>query len=142
MQAGGHCGQYIADHLLKTGKNITALTRKGSPSKITAGILIKEVDYDDPATLVSALEGQDCLIITISVFAPPDTQSKLVQAAAEAKVPWIMPNEWGGDTSGIIGRETLIGPPIMKNRELIDSLGVSSWISLACGFWYEFSLAG
>jgi hypothetical protein len=142
MQAGGHCGKFITDYLLKTGKHITALTRKGSSNKIAAGVAIKEVNYDDPATLVSALEGQDCLIITLSVFAPQDTQSKLVNAAAEAKVPWILPNEWGGDMSGDIGREALIGPPVMQNRELIDSLGVSSWISVACGFWYEFSLAG
>jgi hypothetical protein len=100
------------------------------------------VDYDDPVSLVSALQGQDCLIITLSVFAPRDTHGKLVRAAAEAKVPWVLPNEWGGDMTGSIGQDVLIGPVVAQNRELIESLGVSSWISLACGFWYEFSLAG
>lgn len=34
-----------------------------------------------------------------------------------------------------------IGPGKARDRELIESLGLS-WIGLTCGFWYEHSLAG
>lgn len=38
-------------------------------------------------------------MITLSGFAPADTQEKLIRAAADAGVPWILPNEWAPDTA-------------------------------------------
>nr|GAT46862.1 predicted protein [Mycena chlorophos] len=38
--------------------------------------------------------------------------------------------------------ENRIGLPFFAARTLVEKLGVSSWISLACGFWYEWSLVG
>ncbi len=100
------------------------------------------VDYNDPSSLSSALKGMDALIITMAVTAPPDTQSKLIHAAADAKVPWVFPNEWGLDhTDESLAKETLIGEGIIKARQLIESLGVSSWVAIVCGFWYEYSLS-
>ena len=84
----------------------------------------------------------DVLIITMAVTAPPDTQSKLIHAAADAKVPWVFPNEWGLDhTDESLAKDTLIGEGIIKTRQLIESLGVSSWVAIVCGFWYEYSLS-
>lgn len=100
------------------------------------------VDYNDPSSLSSALKGMDVLIITMAVTAPPDTQSKLIHAAAEAKVPWVFPNEWGLDhRDESLAKETLIGEGIIKTRQLVESLGVSSWVAIVCGFWYEYSLS-
>ena len=68
------------------------------------------VDYNDPSSLSSALNGMDVLIITMAVTAPPDTQAKLIHAAANAKVPWVFPNEWGLDhTDDSLAKDTLIG---------------------------------
>lgn len=104
---------------------------------------IKKVNYEDQDTLVEALQGQDALIITLGVFTPPDTQTKLIEAAATANVPWILPNEFGRDNvDSEMGKDDLLGAAKAKYRGHIEALGRSSWIAVTCGFWYEFSLAG
>jgi NmrA-like family len=91
---------------------------------------------------VTALKGQDALIITLAFNAPPDTQKKLIEAAVTAGVHWIVPNEFGNDGSDDKrNAEIRVGVPKKAVREHIEKLGVS-WIGISCGFWYEFSLAG
>lgn len=142
--AGGRVGKFIVEELLKTGKHtVTAITRTDGKNVLPSGVRIAKVDYSDPSSLISALQGQDALIITMSVFAPPDTQTKLIEAAAAANVPWVLPNEFGGDPLNVEqGKDSFLGARKAKYREHIEELGKSSWIGIACGFWYEFSLAG
>lgn len=79
----------------------------------------------------------------MNVRSPPDQQQKLIRAAGDAGVPWIIPNEFGNDGENEqLGRDIVIGPPKQKDREFIESLGKSKWVGIACNFWYEFSLAG
>ncbi len=59
----------------------------------------KHVDYDKPETLVEALRGQDALVITLSGHTPKETEARLINAAGEAGVAWILPNEWSPDTA-------------------------------------------
>lgn len=74
--------------------------------------------------------------------APRDVHSKLVQAAAKAGVPYIMPNGYAGDIDNIkLGEDTLLGPVAKANRNEIERLGMH-WITVCCGFWYDYSLAG
>lgn len=74
--------------------------------------------------------------------APRDTHSKLVQAAAKAGVPYVIPNGYAGDIDNIkLGEETMLGPIAKANRDEIERLGMQ-WITVCCGFWYEYSLAG
>jgi hypothetical protein len=121
---------------------VTAITRADSTSSLPTGVQVKKVDYSDQPSLVSALQGQDALIITMSVFAPPETQTKLIEAAASANVPWILPNEFGGDPLNVEQeKDTFLGAAKAKYREHIEELGKSSWIAIACGFWYEWSMA-
>lgn len=71
-----------------------------------------------------------------------DTHSKLVQAAAKAGVPYVMPNGYAGDIENIkLGEDTLLGPVAKANRDEIEKLGMQ-WITVCCGFWYDYSLAG
>ena len=106
-------------------------------------MLVKKVDYNDHSSLVEALKGQDALIVTMGVTAPPDQQSKLFEAAAAADVPWVIPNEFGGDgLNEEVGKDTFLGEAKKKERDHIEKLGKSSWIGIACSFWYEFSLGG
>jgi hypothetical protein len=129
------------DALLKTGKHtVSAITRTGSSSKLPGGVQVKNVDYETPATLVEALRGQDALIITMAATAPPETEQKLVQAAAEANVPWILPNYWGSDAATEFVKNTPVGDKHKATVDLIEKLGKSSHISVHCGFWYEWSL--
>ena len=106
------------------------------------GVSVKRVNYDDPSSLAEALQGQDALIITMGRFAPKDQHLKLVKAAAEAKVPWVIPNEHGVNRDEPeLSKDTLIGLQKAADRKQIEELGFSSWIGFCCGFWYEYSLA-
>lgn len=122
---------------------MTAITRANSSNKLPSGVKSVTVNYDDESSLVSALKGQQFLIITMSVMAPGDTQSKLVRAAAKAGVPYVMPNWYGGDfMNEELSQSTRLGLTARAIVDEIQSLGVSTWVMLACSFWYEFSLAG
>ncbi|EED21096.1 conserved hypothetical protein [Talaromyces stipitatus ATCC 10500] len=142
--AGGNVGSYMANALLKTGEHtVTAITRHNSQSNLPEGVLSKEIDYEKLETIVDALRGQDALVITLSGYSPiQETEEKLVRAAAEAGVPWILPNEWSPDTAheGMVNDLFLFKPKV-ATRKLIEELGKSSYIALSTGFWYEYSLA-
>ncbi|EWZ38900.1 hypothetical protein FOZG_08145 [Fusarium oxysporum Fo47] len=141
--AGGTVGSHIANALLQTGKHtITALTRQGSTNSLPNGIIVAPIDYNDESTLVAALEDQQFLIITMAPNAPKDTHSKLAQAAAKAGVPYIMPNGYAGDIEQVkLGADTILGPIAKANRDEIERLGMN-WITVCCGFWFDYSLAG
>ena len=90
----------MTEALLKTSKHtITAITRVDSQRKLPEGVITKQVDYDKPETLVEALRGQDALVITLSGHTPKETEMQLINAAGEAGVAWILPNEWSPDTA-------------------------------------------
>ncbi|KAI3328110.1 putative oxidoreductase CipA [Xylariaceae sp. AK1471] len=139
--ATGTVGKYIVKGLLKGGKHeVTALTR--GDAKIPEGVKIAKVSYDDPASLTKALEGQDVLIITMSVRAPKETQGYLIEAAAAAKVPFVLPNEWGIESShGTLGTDVMMGPALTAAKNKIEELGSSSWIGMVTGYWHAYSLA-
>lgn len=131
----------MTESLLQKGKTVTAITRADSTSKLPNGVQVKKVDYENPSTIVEALRGQDALIITLSITAPQGTQDKLLEAAAEAKVPWVLPNEWGPDTKNEGLAKDVVGFGHQEGvREKIKQLGLS-YISVSTGFWYEWSLA-
>ena len=52
---------------------MTALVRSGSETTLPDGVKYASIDYNDEATLIAALKGQDFLIITLALSAPPDT---------------------------------------------------------------------
>ncbi|KAJ5353319.1 hypothetical protein N7452_002293 [Penicillium brevicompactum] len=141
--AGGNSGIFMTEALLRTGKHtITALVRAGSQNKLPDGVIPKQIDYSRPETLVEALQGQDALVITLSGGTPHEVDLSLVNAAGEAGVPWILPNEWGPDSAN---KDLIKDIPIFQPKEVIrkaiSDLGKSSYISVSTGFWYEWSLA-
>ncbi|KAK5948410.1 hypothetical protein OHC33_010584 [Knufia fluminis] len=144
--AGGSIGKHIASHLLKTGKHtITALARPDSTGQLPDGLHIIKIDYtsDDDTALVTALRGQQALIITMSVSAPPNTTLNLIRAAAKANVPYILPNWYGHDpANNSLCNDTFLSDRRDSITSEIARLGVSAYILLACNFWYEFSLGG
>lgn len=53
-----------------------------------------------------------------------------------------MPNSYAGDIEQVkLGEEIMLGPVAKAYRDEIDSLGMQ-WITVCCGFWYDYSLAG
>jgi hypothetical protein len=142
-QASGTLGKYIVDELLASGKHqVTVITRTDSQATFSDGVQIARVDYDNPRTLVDAMKDQQALIITMSPTAPKDTQIKLVEAAAEAGVPYIIPNGWGFDPTHPSSEECFLGPAQRAVQKHIEELGRSSWIDFVSGPWYEYGLAG
>lgn len=128
---------------MATGKHqVTALTREGSTSSLPRGVQVAYIDYDDEESIAQALSGQQVLIITLSVAAPKETESKLFRAAAKAGVPYVIPNWYAQDPKNTaLLDDTFLRSKCNAARKEIAELGKSSWIQLTCGFWYEFSLA-
>ncbi|KAI1608992.1 hypothetical protein EDD37DRAFT_653147 [Exophiala viscosa] len=97
----GNSGRWMTEALLKAGKHTVtaAAMRLDSQSTFPDSVTIHKIDYDKPEPLVEAFRGQDALVITLSGQSPiQQIEEKLVRAAAEAEVPWILPNEWSPDT--------------------------------------------
>jgi hypothetical protein len=121
---GGTCGKLIKEALLNTGKHtLTALTREGSEAKLPDGVSVRKIDYGKPETLVEALRGQHALVITLSGRASKEAQEQLIDAAGEAGVGWIFPNEWSPD----IANEALIkGVSVFQSKGEHSSFQVHS----------------
>ncbi|KAJ6094626.1 hypothetical protein N7467_002139 [Penicillium canescens] len=141
--AGGNSGRFMTEALLRTGKHtVTALARAGSQSKLPEGVIEKTIDYSKPETIVEALKGQHALVITLGGRAPNEINLQLINAAGEAGVPWILPNEWGPDTANEdLVKDVVVFQPKGEIRKAITDLGKSSYIAVNTGFWYEWSLA-
>ncbi len=99
-----------------------------------------EVSYDDEASLISALKGQQFLAIALGVSAAPDLHAKIVAAAGKAGVPFVMPNVYGYPIAEPKPEDDFSKGFIQRIKDIEDN-GFSSAITLACGFWYEWSLA-
>jgi len=99
-QAGGNCGSFITEALLKTGKHtVTALTRHDSSSKLPEGVVVKKVDYANSETVVEALRGLEALVMTLGGYTSQETVELIIRAAGEAGVKWLLPNEWSPDSA-------------------------------------------
>lgn len=141
-QAGGQLGKIVARELCRTGRHtVTAITRAGSTSKLPDGVKAVPVDYSNEESLIKALIGQQFLFITLALNAPSDTQDKLIRAAAKAGVPYIMPNWYGFDFANEqVMKDCPVKPEFKAGPSLVQSLGVSSWLVLTTGMWYEYCL--
>lgn len=94
--ASGNQGTHIVTELLGTGKHtVTAITRADSSSSVPEGVKTNKIDYASQDSIVTALQGQDALVITMSTTAPKEQVRQLIEGAAAACVKWIIPNEWG-----------------------------------------------
>ncbi|KAK7227392.1 hypothetical protein V2G26_015395 [Clonostachys chloroleuca] len=142
--ASGTVGTGVVRELLKTGKHtVTAITRaSGGSANLPEGVKVAPVDYDDEASLIAALKGQQFLMISLPSSAIPTIQPKLIAAAGKAGVPYIMPNCYGPDfVNESLSKETLTGDMVRGGLADVEKTGTASWIALVCSFWYEFSLS-
>ncbi|KAG5746107.1 hypothetical protein H9Q69_009608 [Fusarium xylarioides] len=142
--AGGRQGAQITEQLLKTGKHaITALTRIGSTSKLPDNVKAIPVDYEDEKSLTAALKDQQLLIITLAVTVDPEVHHRIVRAAGKAGIRYIIPNIYAAnvviENQGAVDDFFPAAPPINLLKE-IERVGVSSWILLVGGVWFDYSL--
>jgi hypothetical protein len=122
---------------------VTSITRSDSTGTQPSGATVSKVDDDDHNALVSALKGQDFLIITLNFSAPPDLHGRICKAAGEAGVPYIMPNVFGFDHDSPAMKGEDAGPYSMQSLKNIEDVKNSgaTYVAMACGFWYEWSLS-
>ena len=119
--------------------NVTAISREQSSASFPSKVTVKKGDYGSSDFLEEALRGQDVLIITLSVMTGPDVQSNLIRAATKVGVPWILPNEYGGDGANEeLSNAVGILSSKRKYRAQIEESGTSSWIGIASNLWIDF----
>ncbi|KAF5544732.1 oxidoreductase like [Fusarium mexicanum] len=142
--AGGRQGAQITEQLLKTGKHaVTALTRIGSTSKLSDNVKAIAVNYEDEESVASALKDQQLLVITLAVNVDPEVHHRIVRAAGKAGIRYIIPNIYAAnvviENQGSVDGFFPAAPPINLLKE-IERVGVSSWILLVGGVWFDYSL--
>lgn len=135
--------------------SVTIITRPGTITHLSheslvahPRITIKAGSYTDPEFLASALEGQDAVVVTLSFTVSHELQPDIIRAACKAKVPYIIPNEFGSDTGNPALIEAIpFQQAKVDARQLVDELGVdesgartSSWIGIINNPWYDWSL--
>jgi len=94
----GNVGAPIAKELIKKGLKVVGLTRKGSNKALPEGVIVREIDYEDHASLVDALQGVEVVISTISTLEGFPLQIKLADAAKSVGVQLFVPSEFGHST--------------------------------------------
>ena len=103
---------------------------------------VKRGSYDDASFLQSAFADQDAVLFALGFMAMGE-QSKLITAAAQAGVKWILPTEYAGDgkNQAMMDAVPLFYPKVAARKQ-IDELAEThkglKWIGIATNPWTEF----
>lgn len=137
--ASGQVGKPTINTLLRQGGHtITALQRQGATSTFPAGVIVKNGNLEDESFLAEALKGQDAVVLMPPISHLAQLQEPAIRAAAKVGVPCVFPSEYGPDPyAGQLIEENGLLIAKKKIRDLIESLGVSSWVSIAIGPWLD-----
>jgi NmrA-like family len=97
-----------------------------------------KTDYTH-ASLVSAFQGQDAVVSTISTSSLTE-QKRVIDAAVEAGVKRFIPSDFGWDTSGPISLE--VAPCTVMKKDPVEYLREKekdgmSWTSIINGLWVD-----
>jgi len=97
----GYLGKHILAALLADATfNITILSRTNSSATFPSNVKVIKVDYSDKNAVSKALVGQDIAISAVGAGGIVDNFDKtLIEAALEAGVKWVIPNEFTADIS-------------------------------------------
>ncbi|KAL1847891.1 hypothetical protein Plec18167_004855 [Paecilomyces lecythidis] len=140
--AGGNLGPAILKGLTTSphNYNVSVLSRQESSYKAPEGVTLIKTDYS-PASLVSALKGQDAVVSAITTTAVLE-QKKIIDAAIAAGVKRFVPSEYGCDTSNPVTLERV--PPLnFKNqiREYLESKQDQiAWTAIYTGPFFDWGL--
>lgn len=98
IQATGNLGPAMLNALRESKLfDVTVLTRKESNHKFPSDVRVQRVDYTSKSSLVDALQGQEGLVSTLSIFGI-DAQKTLIDAAIAAGVQRFIPSEFGSNS--------------------------------------------
>ncbi|OAL04451.1 NAD(P)-binding protein [Phaeosphaeriaceae sp. SRC1lsM3a] len=137
--ATGTVGSETLAALLKTKLHtITAISRADSKATFPADVELKKGDYSDHSFLVSALKGQDVLIMQLGMEGM-ESQVPLINAASEAGVHWVLPTEFGSDIYSQMAKDFPMMSMKTKYRDLIEEKDMS-WVGIVNNPWFDWSL--
>lgn len=135
--ATGNVGKHILDSLVSAGHQVNVITRSSSNITVPKNVTLHRGDYNDEAFLTAVLKDQDVLIAALT-FGAYEVQTPLFRAAAAAKVRWIVPCEFGADPKASLNDHIALMKAKKPYRDLIEELGVSSWIGVVNGLWFDY----
>lgn len=135
--ATGNVGKHILNSLVAAGHKVNVITRSSSDITVPENVTLHRGDYNDEAFLKTALKDQDVLIAALT-FGAYEVQKPLFRAAAAAKVRWIVPCEFGADPKASLNDHIALMRAKKPYRDLIEELGVSSWIGVVNGLWFDY----
>ncbi|KAH7210148.1 putative oxidoreductase CipA-like protein [Fusarium oxysporum] len=140
--SSGHVGRPTIEGLLAQGiHTITAVQRIEVTSTFPPEVMVKSGDLKDESFLTSTFQGQDVVVLMPPLPQLVTLQEPAVRAAAKAGIPCILPAEFGPDpfATRLIEENQLLQDKKMI-RDLIEELGVSSWISVAVGPFLDMNI--
>ncbi|KAL2672130.1 hypothetical protein Neosp_012828 [[Neocosmospora] mangrovei] len=143
LGAGGNLGSPTLRALLaKNAHTITVVQRPESSSEFPSGVTVKTGNLEDETFLGDVFRGQDVVVLMPPLSHIVALQEPAVRAAAKEGVPYLLPAEYGPDpfSTKLIEENGLLQAK-KKIRDLIDELGVSSWISVTVGVWLDVNLS-
>lgn len=144
----GNVGAAILAGLLAEGiHKVSVITRSeaagpdGAAPSFPAGVAaVHRGAYADAAFLASALRGQDVLVVTLA-FGAYEAQTAILDAAADAGVPWVVPCEFGSDaTHAALNAEVSLMTAKIRYRAQVEARGVSAWIGVVTNPWFDFCM--
>jgi uncharacterized protein YbjT (DUF2867 family) len=125
--------------------SITAVSRNPPSTAFptSSTLTIKTGDYTSPSFLSEIFVNQDAVIFTLHWTAVPDLEIRMIEAAAEAGVKWILPVEFGGDNTnkrleGAVPIYAAKREPREKIEELSGKYEGLKGIGIVTNPWFDF----
>ena len=126
---------------MNSGFNVTALTRQDSTSTFPDGVHVHKTDYDSESSLAEAFKGQDAVVSVIATAAL-GSQSKIIEAAAQAGVKRFIPSEFGVNVLKLEdgGMKKILGAKV-KARELLEKIAAGNkdftWTGISTNLFFD-----
>lgn len=143
LGASGTLGKPLLAALLASpaAHTITVVQRTDATSTFAPRVRVLKGDLFSESFLASAFTGQDVVVLMPPLPHIISLQEPAVRAAAQVGVPYVFPAEFGPDpfATALIRDNDLLQS---KNRirNLVEELGVSSWVSIVVGPWIEYGV--
>jgi uncharacterized protein YbjT (DUF2867 family) len=135
--ASDNLGSKTLEALLNSGKhNVSVITRPSSRSSYPPEVTVKQGDYDYKTFIDSALRGQDVLVILLGFPGLP-YQDAIIEAAARAGMKYVLPTEYGIDSSNEKIEHAVDVIRAKRNtQKKIEGLEMK-WIAMITGPWID-----
>lgn len=144
-QATGNLGKLILDALLQTNQfELSVVSRTESTAEVPSHSIKfhHQGDHASPTFLAKAFAHQDAVVFCLGLMADPHLELRMIEAAAKAGVPWIVPGMYGVDVDNAVLRAAL--PPLEMAKERVRQIGEIGaaggvkWLGFISNPWLEY----